>query len=164
MWGRLPVATACPYFWAAAPETPALQMGTRRPVPCLNTHKYGKLSHKTLPDPQPHCAQSIPRARKQLSNSCLQPAVMIHRFQRPSINHVWLSLWWHRTGGINAAAKAFQQIVLYRLHTSPLAYHQSSSACFVPDSCKSPEDNAVPAREKPCHVPSPWRKVWVGSK
>lgn len=48
-----PAATAHPRSWAAAPETPALQVGTGHLVPCRNTHEYGKFHPKTPPDPQP---------------------------------------------------------------------------------------------------------------
>lgn len=62
----LPVATALPCFWAAAPETPALQMGTRNPVPCLNTRKYGKFHHKNPPDPQSLCTEHTESAQAAL--------------------------------------------------------------------------------------------------
>lgn len=53
MASRVPAAMAPSCFWAAAPETPALQMGTRHRVPGLNTQEHGKFSHKTPPDLQP---------------------------------------------------------------------------------------------------------------
>jgi len=66
MVSRVPAATACPCFWAAAPESPALQMGTRHPDPCLNTHNYGKLGHKTPPIPQAHCTEHTKSAQTAL--------------------------------------------------------------------------------------------------
>lgn len=66
MLSRVPLATAPPCFYAAAPETPALQMGTRCPVVFLNPPKYGNFGHKTPPDPQPLCTEHTKRVQTAL--------------------------------------------------------------------------------------------------
>lgn len=81
MASRVPVAMGHLCFWAAVPETLALQVGMRCPVPCLNTCN-GKFGCKTPADPPPLCTkhtESAQTALKQLlvpsGNDLLTPTV-----------------------------------------------------------------------------------------